>query len=69
MHLEREWEEIIKDLIINNSTLECDEREAVVRDIASISTFKEAGMLTYNHGVVVDLEDGKQIQITIVRTA
>ena len=69
MHLEREWEENIKELIINNSTLECDELEAVVRDVTSVSTFNEAGMLTYNHGVVVDLEDGKQIQITIVRTA
>ena len=69
MDLEREWEQILIELIINNSSIECDEDERLIQDpVSSVSTFEEASLLTYDRGVVVKLEDGRQIQITIVES-
>jgi hypothetical protein len=36
-------------------------------EIESISSFEEAGVLTYNKGVVVRTACGKEFQISIVR--
>lgn len=67
MDLEREWEEILRSLIENNSSIECDEDERLIEEpIKNVKTFEEATLLTYDRGVVVNYEDGRQIQITIV---
>jgi hypothetical protein len=38
-------------------------------EIASSVSFKEAGILTYNRGVVLRMNDGSEFQITIVQSA
>jgi hypothetical protein len=42
--------------------------EEVDRDIKRIETFKEAGILTSNEGLVVTFSDGEEYQISIVRS-
>ena len=68
MDLEREWEEILKELIINNSFIEAEDDDfCLISDpIDSVQTFEEATLLTYDRGVVVKLIDGRQLQITIL---
>jgi hypothetical protein len=39
------------------------------KDIASIRTFEEGGLLTMDKGLLLDMEDGSQFQITIVQSA
>ena len=69
MDLEREWEQILMELIINNSSIECSDGEGLIQEpVSSVATFEEASLLTYDRGVVVKLEDGRQIQITIVES-
>ena len=34
--------------------------------IARVQTFEEVGLLTRNHGLVVTMADGTQLQLTIV---
>jgi len=34
----------------------------------SVETFEEAGVLTYNSGLVIRLPDGSEYQLTIVRS-
>ncbi|SHG13598.1 hypothetical protein SAMN05443575_1472 [Jatrophihabitans endophyticus] len=47
-----------------------EEGEAVPGDFsATVSTFREAGVLTYNHGVVLSFSTGGEFQVTIVRSA
>jgi hypothetical protein len=33
-----------------------------------VNTFEEAGVLTYNKGLVIALPDGREFQLTIVRS-
>ncbi len=35
---------------------------------AHVRTFDEAGMMTYNRGVVITLPDGSEFQLTIVQS-
>jgi hypothetical protein len=44
------------------------EYEASGEVVRSVASFSEAGVLTYNEGLVVRLEDGSEFQITIVRS-
>ena len=37
-------------------------------DVRDIETFKDAGVLTLNAGIVLRLMDGSEFQITIVRS-
>ena len=36
--------------------------------IGSVETFRDAGILTMNEGLVVTMDDGAEFQITIVRS-
>lgn len=36
--------------------------------VRTVKTFEDAGMLTRNRGLVVNLEDGSQFQLTIVQS-
>lgn len=37
-------------------------------DIRSIDTFRDAGVLTNNEGLVISVSGGRQYQITVVRS-
>ena len=39
-----------------------------LQDIQNVSTFEEAGVLTNNVGLVVEMQDGSEFQVTIVRS-
>jgi len=56
---EHEMEDLLANLLQNE-----DEAPEVRR----VTTFEEAGILTYNRGLVVRTEDGSEFQITIVRS-
>lgn len=55
---ERNIEEILTDLILDNS-------EGTEFEDCEIRTFKEASLLTMDKGIVIDLPDGSSIQLTI----
>ena len=38
-------------------------------ELLNVRTFEDAGIMTYNKGVVVLLDDGSEFQITVVRSA
>ena len=42
--------------------------EGMVSGVIEVQTFDEAGILTQDRGVLVTLEDGKEYQISIVRS-
>jgi hypothetical protein len=47
--------------------LRCSLMEGVM-PVSEVRSFEEAGVLTYNRGVVVRLADGSEFQLTIVRS-
>lgn len=55
---ERNIEEVLTDIILDNS-------EGTEFEDCEIRTFKEAGLLTMDKGIVIDLLDGSSIQLTI----
>lgn len=55
---ERNIEEILTDIIIDNS-------EGTEFENCEIRTFEEASLLTMDKGIVIDLSDGSSIQLTI----
>lgn len=60
------WEWSIREAITLNSEIEADEDESILfSDVRDVNTFKEKGILTTDNGVVVTLNDGSQIRITI----
>ena len=38
-------------------------------NVRRVQTFRDSGMLSNNNGLVIDLQDGSQFQITIVQSA
>jgi len=36
--------------------------------IARVQTFEEVGLLTRNHGLIVRMADGTELQLTVVRS-
>ena len=65
---------ITQDEQVQNALLElvADEGHEAFDDAGdgfdSVSTFNDAGVMTYNKGLVVRLRDGSEYQITIVRS-
>ena len=39
-----------------------------IDNISNVSTFEEAGILTTDAGIVIDLVNGQQLQVTIIRS-
>lgn len=65
-NLAREFEYLLKDVMELNSPIEADEDDEIMFDgLSYIRTFEEAGILTNDKGLVVKLEDGAEIHITI----
>ena len=55
--------ELLGTLLEDNPGLDDDDDDAAIRDVAS---FRDAGVLTSNAGLVVTLVDGTEFQLTIV---
>ena len=45
-----------------------DEDEDESPQIETTETFQEAGLLTHDEGVVIELEDGSEFQVTVVQS-
>ncbi len=55
---EKRIEEILTDIILDNA-------DGTELEDCEIRTFEEAGLLTMDKGIVIDLPDGTCIQLTI----
>ena len=55
--------ELLGTLLEDNPGLDDNDDDAAIRDVAS---FRDAGVLTQNHGLVVTLVDGSEFQLTVV---
>jgi hypothetical protein len=66
--------DVLEDLLYardNPDELDDDlliERTERASSIRSISTFAEAGVLTHNRGLVIEVDDGRTFQVKIVRS-
>ncbi len=66
MDYEKEIEESIVEAIKNNSYIEADYDEDVLfPEVEDVQTFEEADLLTMDRGVVIDLNDGTRVYLTI----
>ena len=58
----------MNDIDIETMLYELLQDEEAVPEVKQVQTFEEAGVLTYNRGVVVRADDGAEWQITIVQS-
>lgn len=58
---ERDFREVLHEIL----ALGMDEDEGT---ISSVNTFREAGVITMNEGLVIRTEDGSEFQLTIVQS-
>jgi hypothetical protein len=66
---EQELQDLLQALLAGLPAVFDDSATAEKDDlIESVRTFKEAGIFTHDKGLVVTTDDGKEYQITIVRT-
>ena len=66
MDYEKEIEDSIKEAIKNNSYIEAEDDDGVLfPTVENIRTFEEAHILTTDKGVVIDLNDGSTVYLTI----
>lgn len=45
-----------------------EETNGGIPELASIHTFEQEGLLTRNRGLIVNMPDGSQFQVTIVKS-
>ena len=63
---EKEIEEAIVEAIKNNSYIDADYDDGVLfPEVEDVQTFEEADLLTMDRGVVIDLNDGTRVYLTI----
>ena len=60
-------DQVVEDALYGILTGEWDTEDTVL-DGAHIRTFAQAGVLTYNKGLTIQLPDGTEYQLTIVRS-
>ena len=66
MSIAKEIEEAIIEAIKNNSYIEADYDDSVLfPNVEDVQTFEEADLLTMDRGVVIDLNDGTRVYLTI----
>jgi hypothetical protein len=58
----------VNDIDIETMLYELLQDEEAVPEVKQVQTFEEAGVLTRNRGVVVQVKDGAEWQITIVQS-
>jgi hypothetical protein len=63
MMTEQEFEEQLVVALAHEASVFEDEGNAVEQ----VTTFREAGILTSNRGLVVRMDDGSEFQVTVVR--
>lgn len=63
--LAKNMEGILRELIINNSNIECDEDDCFLNGVDEVSTFEDKHFITSDRGVVIDFENGSCCVITI----
>ena len=63
---EKRFNEMVQVLLLGHWDEDYDEHCG--RAITCVDTYDEAGVLTNNAGLVVELTDGSEFQITIVRS-
>lgn len=64
--LSEAYENLIREAIILNSNIEAEEDDTILfNDVDNVETFKKKGLFTLNKGLVVKLEDGSEVHITI----
>lgn len=59
------------DVVEFLSALVCghsDEAEDFINEIRSVRTYQEAGVLTRDQGLLVQMNDGSEMQITVIRS-
>ena len=69
---ERDEENEFDEETVQNGLVALIRSEADPEDLlwgdAQVETFEEAGVMTYNKGLVVRLPDGSEFQVTIVQS-
>ena len=64
--LSEAYENLIREAIILNSNIETEEDDTILfNNVDNVETFKKKGLFTLNKGLVVKLEDGSEVHITI----
>jgi len=67
---ETTFENLLKQIL--NTAEDMDEDElnewGRFKEIEGVDTYKHAGLLGYNKGLVVEMKDGSEFQITIVQS-
>jgi len=67
---EKEFEAVLKDMLdlVTDSDLMDEIDVDVPVDIRNIRTFEDSGLFTNNSGLVINMRDGSQYQLTIVKS-
>ena len=60
---ETDFVEQLRDLLARN----LDEDDPFLADILKVRTFRESGLLTMNTGLVVQMRNGSDFQMTIIK--
>ena len=47
---------------------ELDAEDTALAEVASVRNYEDAGVLTYNKGLVLRMADGSEFQITIIQS-
>ena len=60
-------DEIVQDALFGILAGEWDTENSAL-ECAEVRTYEDAGIMTYNKGLVITLSDGTEYQLTIVRS-
>ena len=60
---ETDFADQLRDLLAGN----LDEDDPFLVDILKVRTFRESGLLTMNTGLVIQMRDGSEFQMTIIK--
>ena len=58
--------EVLRSLLEQNE--DDDDVKTLLSEVKSVKTFKEAGVLSGNRGLVLTLANGSQFQVTVVQS-
>ena len=60
-------ETVVEETLLMLLSGECDVEDTALES-CRVRTFEDAGVLTYNRGVVIRLPDGSEFQVTIIQS-
>ena len=61
-------EDTLQDGLMELISEAADDSFGIGWEAARVRTFEDAGVMTYNKGLVISLSDGSEFQITIVQS-